>query len=47
MNFMSGRALFQYNPDLFEDDVDAADDDEIFDDEADNNMEEEKTGGAA
>ena len=32
MNFMSGRALFQYNPDLFEDDADAADD-TIFDED--------------
>ena len=44
MNFMSGRALFQYNPDLFADDEDAADD-TIFDD--DENEEESKTGGAA
>lgn len=35
MNFMSGRDLFQFNPDLFEDDEGAADAD-IFDvDEAD------------
>lgn len=26
MGFMSGRALFQFNPDLFEDDADAAGD---------------------
>lgn len=44
MNFLSGRALFQYNPDLFADDEDAADD-TIFDD--DENEEESKTGGAA
>lgn len=31
MAFMSGRALFQYNPDLFADD-DGAAGDEIFDD---------------
>ena len=42
MNFMSGRALFQYNPDLFEDDDDAADD-TIFDEEDNNDQE----GGAA
>jgi len=36
MNFMSGRALFQYNPDMFDDadDEDAADD-TIFDEDFD------------
>ena len=33
MHFMSGRALFNFNPDLFEDDDDAGDDDIYFDDE--------------
>ena len=51
MQFMSGRALFQYNPDLFEDAEDAADD-TIFDEERegeddDNMAEETKNGGAA
>ena len=44
MAFMSGRALFQYNPDLFEDDENAADD-TIFDD-SDNEDEESKEGAA-
>ena len=33
MAFMSGRALFQFNPDLFEDDEDAGADDIYFDEE--------------
>ena len=47
MQFMSGRALFQFNPDLFADDDDAAEDidEEIFEDDEDN--EEEVKGGAA
>ena len=46
MNFMSGRALFQYNPEMFADDDDAADD-TIFDLDGDNSEEEESKGGAA
>ena len=42
MNFMSGRALFQFNPDLFEDDDDAAAAD-VFEEEGEN----EGEGGAA
>ena len=43
---MSGRALFQFNPDLFADDENAADDiDENFDE--DENSDEEVKGGAA
>ena len=43
MQFMSGRALFQFNPDLFvDDDAAAADIDEDFDDD-----DEEVKGGAA
>ena len=46
MQFMSGRALFQFNPDLFADDENAADDiDEDFDE--DENSDEEVKGGAA
>ena len=42
MQFMSGRALFQFNPDLFvDDDAAAADIDEDFD------SDEEVKGGAA
>lgn len=37
MTFMSGRALFSINPDMFEDDDDAAGDD-IFDDYDENAM---------
>ena len=45
MQFMSGRALFQFNPDLFADDENAADDiDEDFDED---NSDEETKGGAA
>jgi len=33
MAFMSGRALFNYNPDLFEDDENAVDDDGFEDEE--------------
>lgn len=42
MQFMSGRALFSFNPDLFEDDANAAADDIFEDDEA----EESKAGQA-
>lgn len=42
MAFMSGKALFSYNPDLFADDENAADDIDFEDDEM-----EEKVGGAA
>ena len=46
MQFMSGRALFQFNPDLFADDENAADDiDEDFDENE--NSDEEVKGGAA
>ena len=41
MNFMSGRALFQYNPDLFED-ADDVGEDIVFEED-----EETKDGGAA
>ena len=43
MNFMSGRALFQFNPDLFEDAEDAGEDIVFEEDE----NEETKDGGAA
>jgi len=43
MAFMSGRALFQFNPDLFEDAEDAGADDIVFEDEE----EESKNAGAA
>ena len=42
MAFMSGRALFQFNPDLFEDAEDAGADDIVFEED-----EETKDGGAA
>ena len=46
MQFMSGKALFQFNPDLFADDDDAAAEiDEDFDE--DQNSDEEVKGGAA
>ena len=48
MNFMSGRALFQFNPDLFEDDDDAAADEDVFNiEDADNNDEETKADNNA
>lgn len=45
---MSGRALFQYNPDMFDgcDDDDAADD-TIFDDDFDGFGNQEESKGAA
>ena len=33
MHFMSGRALFQFNPDLFEDAADAGEDDIVFEED--------------
>ena len=45
MNFMSGRALFEFNPDLFNEDDDA---DNVADlEEIDSDEEEETKGGAA
>ena len=43
MAFMSGRALFQFNPDLFEDAEDAGADDVLFDEDEETKDE----GGAA
>ena len=45
MAFMSGRALFEFNPDLFEDAEDAGADDIVFEEDEEND-EETKDGAA-